>query len=59
MIHYCSKCGGIVVKDDTYDGERWEDGIVELHCGHCIKCGTDYQWESYYKYSHDSDLEES
>ena len=59
MIHYCSKCGGIIVKDDTYDTERWEYGITELHVGHCIKCNTDYQWESHYKYAGDSDLEES
>ena len=58
-VKHCPKCGGIVIKDDTYDMQKWEDGLMELHCGHCIKCGTDYQWESYYKWSVDSELEES
>lgn len=59
FVKTCPKCGGIVVKDDMYDTQHGGGVVVELYCGHCIKCGTDYQWESYYKWSIDTDLEEA
>lgn len=58
-VKHCPKCGGIVIKDDMYDTQHGGDNVVELYCGHCIKCGTNYQWESHYQWSVDSELEES
>jgi len=55
----CPKCGGAVEWDDTYDFSFDVDSATEYHCGHCVKCGTDYQWTSHYTWTHDSELEES
>ena len=55
----CPKCGGPIFEDDMYDIEHLEAAIYEFYSGHCIKCGTNYKWKSYYKWSIDTDLEEA
>ena len=57
-IPRCPKCGGIIVKDDMYDTQHNGDSVVELFCGHCIKCETNYQWESWFLWSVDTEVEE-
>lgn len=39
----CPRCGGRVEWDDTYDYNFDTSTATEYHCGHCVKCGTDYQ----------------
>ena len=50
----CPKCGGEILWDDTYDSQTGEDEYIELNCGHCGDCNTDFQWERHYKYAYDT-----
>jgi len=59
-VHYCPKCGSIVIKD-KHKKPRVQysmDCVVETHYGYCIKCNTNYQWESFFHWAVDSELEE-
>ena len=58
FVKHCPKCGSIVLKDKKYDVQYCMDCIVEFYCGHCVKCNTNYQWESYFQWAVDSELEE-
>ena len=41
----CSKCGGSIEHDDTYDSSFGEDYLVYYCVGHCTKCGAEFQWQ--------------
>ena len=41
----CSKCGGLIEHDDTYDISFGEDYLVYYCVGHCTKCGAEFQWQ--------------
>lgn len=56
----CSKCGGVIEHDDTYDSYSSDDYIVNLCVGHCIECETMYQWKEEFTMKFDgiTDFEE-
>lgn len=54
----CFECGGVIEYDDTYDISTYDDKHVEECVGHCLNCGTQYQWKEIYIYEGPDDLEE-
>ena len=58
-LKHCPKCDGPIFEDDVYDTEHFLDYISEFYCGHCIKCGANYKWESHYKWVIDTEPEEA
>lgn len=47
----CSKCGGIIEHDDTYDIYSDEDCIISYCVGHCTKCETEFKWQEEFEIS--------
>lgn len=53
----CIKCGGIIECDEL---ERFtcDEKHIDYCCGHCVNCGTDYQWKDVYEFVGHQDLQE-
>ena len=54
----CPKCGGQLEVDDYYDSEESDEEIFMFACGHCVSCGTNYQWSRVYVFDRYDDLME-
>ena len=54
MIRICPKCNGDLELDDIYDVSDHNDLCV----GHCLSCGTEYQWRENYQFVGISDMKE-
>ena len=54
----CPNCGGTIQYIDTYDTTSFNERHIELCCGYCENCNTEYQWKEVYEFVGVEDLEE-
>ena len=45
----CTKCGGVIEHDDTYDSGYSEDYYINYCVGYCTKCDANFQWREEFK----------
>lgn len=47
----CPKCGGEIELDDVVDETEGTTEFYKDCVGHCLGCGTDYQWVDVYDFN--------